>query len=256
MKNCFLIFGLCLLATGLTLKSSRAQQPAPVNFVVFEEFVKPADWPAYREVQQKAVDLWKKHNLDVPVYTYQTDESSVYWVIPMQSFASLDNIFGKFEAMTQKMKTEDGFDGQAAFRDLSSTTASVIMWSPDLSFHADGRFGQSAEKPYCEWSFCNIKSGHEKEAGEAIKKYIEFYKKTGEKYDWDLYYVLLGQEMPVWILMTTSDSPVTLRQLETDLDKKYSKEFGAMWTEFTKHVNKIETKTGWFMPKWSLTLPQ
>lgn len=256
MKKIFTLIVICILVSGFAMQSTRAQQPVPVNFVVFEEFVKPADWPAFKEVQQKAVDLWKKHNLDVPVYTYQTDMNSVYWVMPVQNFASLDNLFGKFDALTKKMKDEDGFDAQTAFRDLSTSRGEVIMWSADLSYHPDGQFGQSPNKPYCEWAFCSIKSGHEKEASDAVKKYIEFYKKTGEKYEWDLYVVLLGHEMPMWILMTRAESPLALQQMETDLNKKYSKEFGEMWNAFTKHVNKIDNVTGWFLPKWSLNLPQ
>lgn len=256
MKKTFISVGFSILFAGFLFVNTVAQQPAPVNFVVFEEMVSPSDLAAFTEVQQQAVDLWKKHRFDVPIYCYQTDDNIFYWVIPVENFGSIDGIFAKSAALTKKMKDEDGFDGDKAFRDLSTTRSSVIRWLPELSNHSAGNTGQSPDKAYVEWSFCSLKQGHEKEAADAIKKYIEFYKKVNELYEWDIYAVTFGYDTPMWILTTRSESPEAIRKQESELYKKYSNELDAMWNGFIKHVRKIDNKTGWYKQNWSLnTMP-
>lgn len=251
MKKSLLMIVLCILATGMTLKSSRAQQSAPVYFAVFEEMVATSDMAAFNKVQQEAVDLWNKHGLDMSIYCYSTDNNSYFWVMPIENFAAIDAMNKKGETFMKKAKEQDGFDG-SGFRDLSTVNFSFIQWMPDLSYHPDGKYGQTADKKYVEWAFCYMKPGHDKEAGEAIKKYIDFYKKTGEKYEWDVYNVVFGNDTPVWILMISDKDPVTMRQTESKLEEKYSKEFGEIWSGFAKHVRKIDNKTGWFKQKWSI----
>lgn len=236
--------------------SSRAQQPAPVNFVVFEEIVSPSDMAAFSKVQQQAIDLMKKHQFNVPVYCYSTDDNIIYWVMPIKNFGSLDTIFEKSAATSKKMAEQDGFDGEKAFRDLSTVRSSVIQWSPELSYHPNSNFGQSPDKQYVEWAFCSLKSGHEKEAADAVKKYIDFYKKNGENYEWDVYKVLFGYDNPMWILMITEMNPVAKYQREADIFKKYSKEIEVLWSDLAQHMRKVENKTGWFRPTWSINIAQ
>ena len=166
MKKAFISVGFSILFAGFLFVNSVAQQPAPANFV-FEEMVSPADMVAFAKVQQQAVDLWKKHKFDVPISCYATDDNIFYWVIPIENFGSIDGINAKSFAITKKMKDEDGFDGDKAFRDLSTTRSRVIMSMPDLSYHPSGNAVQVASKPYVEWTFCSMKQGHEKEALEA-----------------------------------------------------------------------------------------
>ena len=253
MKKLSLIAVFCILITGLMVQSSRAQQP--VFFAVFEEMVSPADLVAFNKVQQETVDLWNKYNLNVTISCYATDESSYYWVMPMQNFASMDAMFEKSADFMKKAKEQEGFDG-SGFRDLSTSNFMYIRWVPDLSYHPDGNRGQTADRSYVEWSFCYLKQGHEKQASEAIKKYIDFYNKTGEKYEWDVFEGMLGNDLPVWVLMVSDSDPVAMRQTEKKLNDKYSKDFEGMWTEFTKHVRRLENKTGWFKPEWSVSAMQ
>jgi hypothetical protein len=251
MKKSFVLIVFGFLFSGMLCVSSRAQQPAPVYFAVFEEMVSTADLTAFNKAQQEAVDLWKKHNLDLPIYCYATDDNSFFWVIPVKNMASLDTMFEKTAAYMKKAKDLDGYDG-SGFRDLSTTNFSYIRWMPDISLHPDGNFGQNADKKYMKWAFCYLKQGHEKEATDAVKKYVDLYTKNGDNFEWDVYEVMLGNDTPAWVLAMPASDPVTLEQKESELNQKYKKELPDMWVEFAKHVRKIENKTGWFKQKWSI----
>lgn len=253
MKKSTLGIVLSLLFIGFLPVISQGQQAAPVNYVVFEERFSTADMPAFNNVQQETVDLWKKFDLDIPIICYSTDDNAYFWVMPVSSFASIDTIFMKSAAFMKKAQEQEGFDG-SGFRDLSTTNFSYISWRPDLSYHFGENTGQNVEEPYVEWSFCYMRQGHEAEATAAIKKFIDFYTQNGINYDWDFFAVTLGYDVPLWIGMNRSTDPIAMRETEKNLDEKYGDDFKNLWAEFAQHVRRIEIKTGWFKPEWSVNL--
>jgi len=256
MRKIILLIGLCILFTGFVSLRTQAQEAEmPTLFAVFEESVEPADMSTFWKVQDKAFKQFDKHGADFTFYSYRTSESSFYWVMPLKNFASLDGFFQKSKALQKKMK-DDGFDGAKEFRDLSTMQSSIILWSQELSYHPSGEFGQSEAKPYCEWTFCYLKAGHEEEASAAVKKYIDFYEGINESYEWDYYQVIFGHDTPCWILMTRAEDKISMRKLEKDLYTKYKEDFQKLWQDFAQHVRKMEHKNGWFMPKWSKNLPE
>ena len=256
MKNVSFFICLCILFTGFVSLQTQAQDAEmPTMFAVFEEFVSPADIGAFRKAQDNAFEQMDKHGGDFTFWSYRTDENAFYWVMPLMNFASLDGFFQKSMALQQKMK-EDGFDGSKEFRDLSTMRSSILRWSQELSYHPSGEYGQTEEKPYCEWTFCYMKAGHEKEAGDAIKKYIDFYENIDESYEWDVYQVVFGHDTPCWILMTRAEDAITMRKLEKDLNGKYKEDFQKMWQNFAMHIRKVENINGWFLPDWSKNLPE
>ena len=245
------------LFMGIVSQPLQAQEaPAmPENFFVIEEFVQPADMPAFTKVQQAAVDQWNKLGFEFPVYAYQTGESSYYWVVPIENFASLDKLFAAANELTGKMK-EAGFDTNKEFRDLSTARQTTIHWNKDLSYHPNGDMGQTADKPYCEWTFIYLKAGHEQDVAAVAKKYQEFYNSVEETIDWDIYTVGIGFDTPCWILMYRAENPVVMRENDAAIQQKHSEKLGELWTSFVPHVRKIENQTGWFLPRWSLNYQQ
>ncbi|MDX1283547.1 MAG: hypothetical protein R3182_00975 [Draconibacterium sp.] len=253
MKKAVLFIGLCILFTGFVSFSSRAQEAPtiPEYYVVFEEIVSTADMDKFNEVQSKTVELWKKHNMDITLYCYVNDENSYYWVVPVMNFAGIDDLFKKGSEYQKKMQA-DGFDGIKEFRDLSTGRQMVIHWEQDLSYHPSGQFGQRSDNSYVEWTFFYMKQGHEKEASEVTKKYIDFYNSVPETYEWDVYSVIFGDDTPAWLFMLRAESEIALRKQELELNKKYGDKFKELWAEFTPHIRKVENKKGWFMADWSL----
>ncbi|PTN08011.1 hypothetical protein [Mangrovibacterium marinum] len=251
MKNAVGFIALLILLTAFQTTPAFAQDAAPTKFVVFEEFVSPADMPAFWEAQKTTSELWQKHELDIPVYAYLNDDDAFYWVMPIENFGSLDAIFTKFHAMFQTMIDEDGFDASSAFRDLYSGRQLVIEHAPDLSHLLADENKPSEEEPFCEWMFCYLKAGHEKEVDQALKNFVDYYTEIGSTYTWDVYKSLFGFETPMYILMVKSEDEVTLRTEEKALRENNKENFEKMWQEFAPHVRKLETKKGWYLPKFS-----
>ncbi len=257
MKKSVLLIVLCILFTGFVSFQTEAQEtPAmPENFYVIEEFVAPSKMAAFYEAQQKAVDLWKKYEFAIPLYTYQTAENSFYWVVPIENFGSIDDLFKAANSVVAKME-EGGFDADKEFKDLSTTRQSVLHWMSDLSYHPSGNMMQTADNPYCEWIFVSLRAGHEEAAAEVVKKYIDFYNSIPESEEWDIYSVAMGYDTPMWVLMFRSESELATREQEKKMNDKYQDKFRELWMEFSTHVRKYENQKGWFLPGWSLNLPE
>ncbi|WP_163322668.1 hypothetical protein [Draconibacterium mangrovi] len=247
---------ICLfLFMGIVSLQAQETPAMPENFIVFEEFVQPADLPSFNKAQQEAIELWKKFEFDVPVYTYSTDVSSFYWVVPFENFAALDQVFAKVGELTAKMK-DSGYDASKKFRDLSTTRETIIHWNKDLSYHTADYAGQTTDNKYCEWTFFYLKSGHDKEMAEAVKKYIEFSKNIDENWGWDLYTVSMGYDSPCWIVMDRAENPLSMRKLESTLQENHSEKLSELWGNIQPHLRKMEVVTGWFQPDWSLNFEQ
>lgn len=249
MKTTGIIVCLFLFMGIVSLQAQEA--PAmPENFFVIEEFVQPANLQDFNKAQQEAVDLWKKFEFDVPVFTYATDASSFYWVVPIENFAAVDQLFVKGAELSSKMK-EDGFDAVEKMRDLSTTREMIIHWEKDLSYHPNGNVGQTTDNSYCQWSFVYLKSGHQQEAAAVIKKYIEYFDSIEETWDWDVYSVYMGYDSPCLILMDRSKNPLELNKLDMELQEKHGEKFTELWKNFQPHIRKMDVVTGWFLPDWS-----
>lgn len=254
MKTTGIIICMFLLMGIVSLQAQ--ETPAmPENFLVIEEFVQPADLPSFNKVQQEAIELWKKFEFDVSVYAYSTDVSSFYWVVPIENFAALDQVFAKAGELTAKMK-DDGYDASKKFRDLSTSRETIIHWNKDLSYHTNDYAGQTRDNRYCEWTFFYLKAGHYKEMAEAVKKYIEFSKNIEQNWGWDLYTVSMGYDSPCWIVMDRAESPLAMRKLEASLQGNHSDKLAELWGNIQPHLRKMEVVTGWFQPDWSLNFEQ
>ncbi|WP_340111885.1 hypothetical protein [Maribellus mangrovi] len=252
MKKFSLLLVLCLVVGAFYVNNLQAQEAEDPGLIfLMEEFVAPADLAQFWEVQQEAIDLFNELDLNMTVWAYQTSENSFYWAMPIKNFAGIDELYASMMNVSQKMK-ENGFDGDAKFRDLSNISQSVVMWNKELSFHPDGDGQDEEGKGFHEWSFIYLKSGHEKEAAEAAKKYIEFYKSIGTDYSWDIYQVVFGEHTPCWILEVQDVSEAALRETEDAMMKEYRDDFRKLWQNMVQHVRTIETKKGWFLPGWSM----
>ena len=251
MKKVFLLIGLFILFTGFVSLNSLAQEAEePTLFLLMEEFVAPSDLAEFWKVQSEVLELFDELKFDMTFYTYRTDDNSFYWALPLKSFASIDELFAKMMSNQKRLK-EKGYDPGAKFRDLSTISQSVVSLNKELSYHTTEKPEGTEPDNFYEWTFFHLKSGHEKEAAEAAKKYMEFYDNIEENFEWNVYEVLLGNNTPCWIFETSAESELAMRKLESDMQKKYGNDFQKLWQSFSQHVSTMETKKGWYLPDWT-----
>ena len=251
MKKLSFFIVLCLTMALFNVNNIRAQETEePTLFLIMEEFVAPSDRAEFWKVQSEALKIFDELKFDMTFFAYQTDDNSFYWAIPLKSFASIDELFAKMMS-NHKLLKEKGYDPAEKFRDLSTISHFVVSGNKELSYHPVEKPDGTEPEKFYEWTYFHLKSGHEKEAAEAVKKYMEFYDSIEENYEWNGYDVVLGNNTPCWILEVSAESELALRMLNSDLQKKYGKDLQKLWQNFIQHVGSTETKKGWYLPDWS-----
>lgn len=213
--------------------------------MVFEEKVAPGNRAHFMKEQKEIADLWKEHQSNVPVFAWQNDDNTLYRVIPIFSFASIDTLYRKMDQVSEIMKAGSQ-DMEERTSNRSTVSGAVMMWVPELSHHKKAEFTQYPDQPYTEWMFAYLISGHEEEAEEALKKFRDYYIDKKLDYPWDTFRVLLGNDTPVMIGMFRAESPTALQAKGKRIWDKHGGELGKLWDDVVRHTWKIENKTGWF----------
>lgn len=251
MKKFAITTIVCLVLTSLLPFVSHAQNTSPPWFIVFEEHVSPANYEQFMKVQKEAVDLWDKHQMPIDIYAYNNDDDAIYWVVPIRNFASIDTLFSNMMQTMQTMKEEEGYDGNEKFKDLSTMSQTVMMWVPELSYHPNDEFGDNEGKPYREWSFAHLRSGHEEEAAAAIKDIISFFEDNNIDMSWDVFRVLLGDDTPTMITMFSAKDRAEMATRGKTLWENHGSEINQLLENYNRHARKIENKAGWYMADFS-----
>lgn len=253
MKKIMVFTAVCLFMATCFASLTQAQEPEePSMFFILEEFVAPSDLAEFWKVQTEALEIFDEHLSNMSFTTFQTDANSFYWSVPIKSFACIDQLY---ETMGEnnKVMLEKGYDAAAKFRDLSNISSFVVSWNEELSYKPEAKTEDAKPHQFHEWIFLYLKAGHEKEAAEATKKYKEFYDSIEENYGWNTYQVVLGNHTPCWIVASSAESEVAMRQQEKDLQEKYGEDFKKLWQNFVQHIDKTETRKGWQLADWSRT---
>lgn len=242
---------LCLFTATLFAGSIRAQEnEAPKMFYVIEEFVAPSQTTEFWKIQTEALEVFDELNLKMTFSCFRTNQNSYYWIVPIESFASIDKLFAQVMA-NNKALMENGYNPSKKFRELSTMNTSVVIWNKDLSYNADPVNDEAPANSFHKWVFLYLEAGHEKEAEEALKAYQKYYDGIEDSYTWNIYQLALGNNLPCWILHQSAVSEIAMLQHNKALTEKYGADFKKLWNEFKSHVRDSETVKGWSIPKWS-----
>jgi hypothetical protein len=250
MKPLIFLVVLSMAVAGRGLLTPASGQSPPEWFIVFEEKPSFANDAQFMKAQMEAADLWKKHNPLLPLFAFQNSDNSLYRIVPIRSFASIDTLYGKMEQMADIMHAASSGKEETSLN-TSTVSGTVMMWMPELSHYLSPEFTRYHNKPYAEWLYAYLHPGHEQEAAEALKKFRDYYINNGLDYPWDAFRVLLGNDTPLLIGLFRAESPSALRTKGNGIWEKHGSELRNLWDDLVRHAWKIETKTGWFKPSLS-----
>ncbi len=220
------------------------QSPSPW-FMMFEEKSAHGDRVQFLRAQKKNIDVWKLQYPDVPVFAWQNDDNTLYRVIPLISFASIDTLYRQMKQVSKSIKARNRYmDEQPG--SLPTVSGTVMVWVPELSHRREAKFSLNPDEPFTKWMFVYLLSGQEEAAVEALTNYRDYYADKKLDYPWDTFRVLLGNETPVMIGMFRAGSPSALQTKGNKIWEKHGDELRALWEAVVQHTWKIENKTGWF----------
>lgn len=221
------------------------RQQHPPWFVVFEEKGAPGYTTSFMRSNREAIDVWKDFYPGLPVFTWQNDDNTLYRLVPISNFASLDTLHRQMKQVSKIMKTGSAPDAQSE-NNPSTISATVMTSVPELSYHSSAEFGPDPGTPYTQWMFIYLVSGKEEEGEQAFRNFRDYYLENSLDYTWHAFRVLLGNNTPLLIGVFCAESPASFQEKEKKIWDKHGGELELLWNQVVRHAWKVEKKTGWF----------
>jgi len=247
----FLMVGFVVSICATTTLAQVEEQKATL-FLFWDVLVKPSKVVEFEAATKDEVALFSKHKFPYPWSSASTDDLHYYFLIPVDKFADIDNIYKALDETQKKM----GAEYQTLTKRFSGTYKYTRMYiwylNHELSYTPENPRLKVGEEKYLHYSYFYFKQGMEKEAEEISKKWKALYKSKNIP---DRYYLWIGDigtDMPVYCVAGGGKTAADFFSQAEKNDKLLEEEAMALWEKTLKLCRKIEQKTGRPRPDLSL----
>ena len=214
--------------------------------------VHPSNVAAYEEVVKKEVELYTKYEFPFPWSTSSTFDGHYYYGIPIDNYGMLEEVTKALDE-TQKKMGDEYTALEAEFEGLiDSMEIQVWTMSSDLSYQPEKPRLTAEEEKYFEWVFIYYKPDAGKKLEEILSKWKGVYKSQNVTDRYTTWVGDIGTEMPVHCYNFGARSAVDYHTRAAELEKTIGPETEKLWAELSKHVRKIDTKSGFTRPELSM----
>ncbi|MEE8179531.1 MAG: hypothetical protein V3T89_00215 [bacterium] len=247
----FLMVGFVVSLCATTTLAQVEEQKATL-FLFWDVLVNPSKVVEYEAATKEEVALYSKHKFPYPWSSASTDDFHYYFLIPVDKFADIDNIYKALNETQRKM----GAEYQALMKRFSGTYEYIhmYMWylNHDLSYTPENPRLKVEEEKNIYYTYLYFKPGMEKEAEEIAKKWKALYKSKNISDRYYLWVGDIGTDMPVYCVLGGGKSAADFFSQAEKNDKLLGEEAMALWEKTLKLCRKIEQKTGRPRPDLSL----
>jgi hypothetical protein len=248
---CFLVC-LCASTTLAQAKEQKAQL-----FMVEDISVLPSkvsDFEAHVKTIQKFANEYK---FPYPIYVYNIDDYSYFYVIPVKDFADIDD-FNKakmewIERMGQENLMSILKSGEGSYKHLRWF---IIRHRPDLSYTSDKPRFKPEEANFMSIPLCYVKPGKEREFEEICKEWVLHDKSVNRADSYDTFVGDIGTEMPFYFWVARAKSAADFHKQQEIYGTKAGEKFMELWNRTMALFRKYDEKTGWFRPDLSYILKE
>jgi len=241
------VVSLCATATLAQVEEQKA-----TLFLFWDVLVNPSKVVEFEAATKEEVTLYSKHKFPYPWSSASTDDFHYYFLIPVDKFADIDNIYKALDETQKKM----GAEYQALMKRFSGTYeyTHMYMWylNHELSYTPENPRLKVEEVKNIYYTYLYFKPGMEKEAEEIAKKWKALYKSKNISDRYYLWVGDIGTDMPVYCVLGGGKSAADFFSQAEKNDKLLGEEAMALWEKTLKLCRKIEQKTGRPRPDLSL----
>ncbi len=248
--------GMCFMTLLLWVPLIRAQEPQSQLFLLYECVSSAENAAAFEAGMLKEIALYKKHDLSIGREAYSTDDHCYYFLIPIESYASIDGINTGFMEAAKKggdayMEVEKGFVGT-----YDHMSANVVNLRYDLSYAPANPRVPAENAGFFYWNIYYVKPGLESEILDLAKDFVKLFgaKKIAESYNF--FAGEFGRDLP---LMYSASWAESAEDFETHNEKMWETlgdEGRELWAKGEAVCRKLETKTGKARPDLSYLPPK
>lgn len=255
MKGKFSIFLMVSLVVSLctltTIAQSEEQKTQLV--IVWDVVVHPSKFMEYEATMKEFVALYAKHECPYPWLAYRTSDFHYYFVMPVENFAALDDVFSYFGKVAEKAGKEYEALEKGFAATFESETIGTFYLRYDLSYIPEEPRVTDEEMNFTWWDFYYILPGMEKEAEEICHEWQALFKNNGISDGWSIYVGVMWSDLPVLVVAGGAKSEADYYTQNEKNFQKFGEKLQPLMKKTMDGTRRFEKKTGTILRELSYT---
>lgn len=238
-------FVVCLC--GFTTLAQAQEQKAQLYFI-WDAVVKPSTVADFEAATKEEVALDAKYEFPYQWTVSQTFDGHYYFLIPIENFAGIDDLFAAF-AKVEKMageeyqKLEDLFVGTYEYAQVG-----VCSLNYELSLLPEEKEAESEGGNFICWDIHYVTAGKEQKYEEIIKGFKDLCKSKNISQVWYCYQGIMGDKTPAYYWVTLAKNAIDFYTQNAKMWETLGEEASSFYKQFMNLVRKRDMKTGWYRP--------
>jgi len=248
----FLMLSLVVSLCALTTLAQSEEQKAQL-FIIRDVVVHPSKFLEYEATMKEFVALNAKHECPYSWSAYRTSDFHYYFVMPLENFAALDDVFSYFGKVTEKAGKEYAALMKGFGSTYESETIGMFLLRYDLSYIPEEPRVTDEEMNFTWWSFYYILPGMKKEAEEISHEWQALFKNNGISDGWSVYVGVMWSDLPVLVVAGGAKSEADYYTQNEKNFKKFGEQVQSLMKRTMDGTRRFEQKTGTILRELSYT---
>ena len=254
------MFGAAAVTAAVVSVALGAQQPQRQFFLLYEDHVKPSMGDAYeasiRDMNKALADAKASSpTFEMVAFTYE-DFSTYCYLTPIPNYAALDGMDPEWMKISEKV----GKERWKKIMEASAPTTDgfsqmVVEHLPALSYTPAAPRLKASEMPYFVDYYYYVMPGKESEFKALAKQFADLYKSKGISNGWNLYQVVLGDSLPLFVVGHDAKDALDFAEWDKKDTIAMGDEGKALFGKALALCHKVEARPGSWRPDLSFHVP-
>jgi hypothetical protein len=255
MKKRICILLLAGLVTCLCFYSPplAAQQTKSQMYLVGYDVVNPSMTTKYYQTVKEQVMLFDKYKWPYPWSVYATNDYCYYYLIPVNDFTDIGNLFNATTEFLGRASTEWKAVYAKFVGVVQSSSFSVFTLTPELSYVPTSPRLKPGEGNFVILDVWYVTVGKEEEFENHIKDLVALMKKRNITDRWDALVGGIGTEQPLYEFVAHDTTMADFWTHNAEMWKALGKEGSTLFEQLQACTRKREWKFEWYQPELSYT---
>jgi len=246
-----------ILVAGVVLPVALgAQQPRRELFLLYEDHVKPSMSGAYETSTKDMLKAFSDAKVSSPSFemmAFAYDDFTTYcYLTPIPNYAALDGVESDWMKVAERVGKERWKKlMDAGAPTVDGCTEMVVEHLTSLSYIPAAPRLKASEMPYFVDYYYYVMPGREDEFKALAKQFAALYKSRGIANGWNLYQIVMGDSLPLFVVGHDAKDPVDFAEWDQKDTVALGDEAKALFGKVLAACRKVEVRPGWWRPDLS-----
>jgi hypothetical protein len=246
LKSKFVFILMAALIISSSFIAFAQEEPKDQLYWIREEVARVDMWQQYEETSKQWVEMMTGAGLDFPyMRASQRDDGHYYYLLPLSSYADIDQFPEKFGSAIEKIGKEKW--GEFMKKNESSMVTYkdfIAKWSAKYSYVPKEPRIKQQDAEFLHWVFFTFKLEKRQEVLDVLGEWKALYEKNNIPDGWSTWTIEVGENNNmIAITEFAKDAPSFYAAMEENSEKMKADE-EKLWSKFSANVIRLEQKFG------------